>query len=62
MKDYEYHDQGQGLSYLRETAFSFEKAHVDKSFFEGLHCIQIIKQYTCIYNISNLIVSVKGCF
>ena len=25
------------LSYLRENAFSFEKAHVDKVFFEGLH-------------------------
>ena len=25
-------------------------------------CIQIIKQCTCIYDISNLIVSVKGCF
>ena len=37
MKDYEYHDQGQGLSYHRENTFSFEKAHVDKGFFEGLH-------------------------
>ena len=25
-------------------------------------CIQIIKQCMCIYDISNLIVSVKGCF
>ena len=39
MKDYEYHDQGQWfiLSNLRENTFSFEKAHVDKVFFEGLH-------------------------
>ena len=37
MKAYEYHDQCQGLSYLRENAFSFEKVHVDKVFVEGLH-------------------------
>ena len=39
MKDYEYHDQGQGLSYhiLENTLFFFEKAHVDNVFFEGLH-------------------------
>ena len=39
MKAYEYHDQGQGLSYLilEKTHVFFEKAHVDKVFFEGLH-------------------------
>ena len=39
MKDYEYHDQCQGLSYLilEKNAFSFEKAHVDKVVIEGLH-------------------------
>ena len=48
MKAYEYYDQGQGLSYLiLDKTLSFEKAHVDKVFFEGCICIQIIKQCTC---------------
>ena len=64
MKDYEYHDQGQGLSYLilENPHFLLKRRMLIKVFFEGLHCIQIIKQYTCIYDISYLIVSVKGCF
>ena len=40
MNDYEYHDEGQDLSYLileKAHLFCFEKAHVAKVFFEGLH-------------------------
>ena len=64
MKTYEYHDQGQCLSFiiLEKITFSFEKAHVDKFSLRDCTCIHIIKQYTCIYDISNLIISVKGCF
>ena len=57
MKGYEYNDQGQGVSYL-----ILEKMCILIKFsLRDCTCIQIIKQCTCIYDISNLIVSVKGC-
>ena len=62
IKAYENHDQGQGLSYLRENAFLLKRSMLIKFSLRDCICIQIIKQYTCIYDISNLIVSVKGCF
>ena len=64
MKDYEYHDQGQGLSYLilEKTHFLLKRHMLIKFSLRDCICIQIIKQLTCIYDISNLIVSVKGCF
>ena len=64
MKDYEYHDQGQGLSYLilEKTHFLLKRRMLIKFSMRDCICIQIIKQCTCIYDISNLIVSVKDCF
>ena len=66
MKDYAYHDQGQGLSYLilEKTHFLLKRRMLIKFSLRDCTCIQIIKQCTCtsIYDISNLIVSVKGCF
>ena len=64
MKNYEYHDQGQGLSYLIEekTYFLLKRRMLIKFSLRDCNCIQIIKQCTCIYDISNLKVSVKGCF
>ena len=64
MKEYEYHDQSQGLSYLilEKTHFLLKRRILIKFFLRDCACIQITKQCTCIYDISNLIVSVKGCF
>ena len=64
MKDYEYHDPGQGLFYLilEKTHFLLKRRTLIKFSLRDCTCIQIIKQCTCIYDISNLIVSVNGCF
>ena len=64
MKDYEYHDQCQGLSYLilEKTHFLLKRRMLIKFSLRDCTCIQIIKQCMCIYDIFNLIVSVKGCF
>ena len=64
MKDYEYHDQGQGLSYLilEKTHFLLKRRMLIKFSLRDCTCIQMIKQCTHIYAISNLIVPVKGCF
>ena len=64
MKDYEYHDQGQRLSYLilEKTQYLLKRRMLIKFSLRDCTCIQIIKQCTCIYDISNLIVYVKSCF
>ena len=64
MKDYKYHDQGQGLSYLilEKTHFLLKRRMLIKFSLRDCTCLQIIKQCMCIYDIPNLIVSVKGCF
>ena len=48
MKDYEYHDQGQGSSYLilEKTHFLLKRRKLIKFSLRDCICIQIIKQCT----------------
>ena len=62
MKDYEYQDQGLTYLILEKTHFLLKRRMLIKFPLRDCTCIQFIKQCTCIYDISNLIVSVMGCF
>ena len=54
MKDYEYYDQGQGLTYLilEKTHFLLKRRMLIKFSLRDCTCIQFMKQCTCIYDIS----------